>query len=72
YMNLCEEITLDFSGVRHANSSFVNAFVSGLVEQHGRIALEKVIFKGANPVLRVLIEGAIELGLQKIEGRIDA
>jgi hypothetical protein len=23
YMNICDEIVLDFTGVRHANSSFV-------------------------------------------------
>lgn len=72
YVEICDEITLDFSGVRHANSSFVNALVAGIVEQHGRSVLDKIVFKGANPVLRVLIEGAIALGLQKIEGRIGA
>ena len=46
--------------------------VTGLVEQHGRTVLERAIFKRANSRLRVLTEGAIELGLQKIEGRIDA
>jgi anti-anti-sigma regulatory factor len=72
YVGLCSEVVLDFSGVRHANSSFVNALIAGLVEQHGRDVLKILVFKGCNPVVRVLVEGAISLGLQKIEGRIDA
>ena len=35
YVDLCEEVVLDFESVRTANSSFVNALVAGLVEQHG-------------------------------------
>ena len=72
YVDLCEEIVLDFAGVRTANSSFVNALVAGLVEQHGERVLQLVIFKGCNPVLRVLVDAAIDLGLQKIDGRVDA
>ena len=72
YVDLCEEIVLDFTGVRTANSSFVNALVAGLVEQHGERVLQLVIFKGCNPVLRVLVDAAIDLGLQKIDGRVDA
>ncbi len=66
------EITLDFTGVRNANSSFMNALVAGVVEQHGEAVLDKILFKGCNPVLRVLVEAAIDLGLQKTRGRIDA
>ncbi len=72
YVSLCKEITLDFTGVRHANSSFMNALISGVVEQHGEAVLDQLIFKGCNPILRVLTEAAIDLGLQKIQGRIDA
>lgn len=72
YAAICPEITLDFTGVRSANSSFMNALVAGLVEQHGEAILDRILFKGCNPVLRVLIESAIDLGLQKIHGRIDA
>jgi anti-anti-sigma regulatory factor len=72
YVGICDEVVIDFSGVRHANSSFVNALVAGIVEQHGRDVLKILVFKGCNPVVRVLVDGAIALGLQKIEGRIDA
>jgi len=65
YMGICPEIVLDFTGVRAANSSFINALVSGLVEQHGQRALNILVFKGCNPVLRVLVEAAIALGLPK-------
>ena len=39
YVGMCDELVLDFSGVRHANSSFINALVAGIVEQHGRDVL---------------------------------
>ncbi len=72
YVDLCDEIILDFRGVRTANSSFVNALVAGLVEHHGEQVLQKLVFEGCSPLLRVLVEGAIDLGLQKIDGRVDA
>jgi hypothetical protein len=72
YVSLCPEITLDFTGVRNANSSFMNALISGVVEQHGEAVLERMTFKGCNPLIRVLAEAAIDLGVQKIDGRIDA
>ena len=72
YIDHCEQAVLDFSDVRTANSSFVNALVAGLVEQHGERVLKLLVFKGCNPVLRVLVEAAIDLGLQKIDGRVDA
>jgi hypothetical protein len=72
YVAICEEMVLDFTGVRTANSSFVNALVAALLEQHGEAVLSKLVFKGCNPVVRVLVEGAIDLGLQKVEGRTRA
>lgn len=72
YVGICSEVVLDFSGVRHANSSFVNALIAGVVEQHGGEVLKVLVFKGCNPVVRVLVEAAIALGLQKAIGRIGA
>lgn len=72
YVSICEEIVLDFAGVRNANSSFMNALIAGLVEQHGEGVLDRLAFKGCNPLVRVFVEAAIDLGLQKIQGRIDA
>jgi hypothetical protein len=68
YAEICTEIELDFSGVRNANSSFINALVAGFVEQHGPRGLSVLVFKGCNPVLRVLIQSAISLGLTKHAG----
>ena len=65
YVDICDEIILDFTGVRLANSSFVNALISGFVEQHGIEARRKLRFKGCNPMVAVLVESAIFLGLQK-------
>ena len=72
YIDLCPEIVLDFTGVRNANSSFVNALVAGIIEQHGERAVDRLVFKGCNDVIRVLVETAIDLGMRKIRGRIDA
>jgi hypothetical protein len=65
YASLCTEIELDFTGIRIANSSFVNALVSGFIEQHGPQVLDRLVFKGCNPVVRVLVESAISLGVEK-------
>ncbi len=72
YLGMGELIVLDFSGVRSANSSFVNALIAGIVEQHGPAVLKKVSFKGCNPMIRVLVEAAISLGLRKCSGKVDA
>ena len=72
YLDICEQVVLDFTGVRSANSSFVNALIAGVIEQHGRVVLARLAFKGCNPVIRVLVEGAVSLGLRKVEGRVDA
>lgn len=72
YANMCEEMVLDFTGVRVANSSFINALVAGAIEEHGPELLDRLVFKGCNPVLRVLVESAISLGLEKIGGRTPA
>lgn len=60
------EIVLDFSGVRNVNSSFANALIAPLIEQHGEKALEKLRFRGCNPVVRVMIESALALGLERV------
>ena len=65
YLTICEELTIDFTRIRIANSSFINALIGGLFEQHGDEVLEKISFKGCLPTIRVLIESAIELGLSK-------
>lgn len=61
----CERLVLDFTGVRMANSSFVNALVSGLFELHGEEALRTVVFRGCLPVIQALVEAAVALGLAK-------
>jgi hypothetical protein len=64
-----ETITLDFAGVRNANSSFMNALIVPLVETHGEDGLRKLRFKGCNSIVRILVESALTLGLQKARER---
>lgn len=65
YIGMNAEIVLNFAGVRHGNSSFINGLLTGLIEEHGEELLQKMTFTGCNPILRVLVEGAIALGLEK-------
>ena len=71
YLEICEQVVVDFTHVRSANSSFINALIAGTIEEHGRPVLAKLVFKGCNAVIRVLVESAIELGLEKAK-RVDA
>ena len=71
YLEICEQVVVDFTHVRSANSSFVNALIAATIEEHGRPVLAKLVFKGCNAVIRVLVESAIELGLEKAK-RVDA
>ena len=66
------DVVLDFSGVRNANSSFMNALLSGLIEKHGEGVLEQLLFKGCNPTVKVLVESAIDLGIQKFARKATA
>jgi hypothetical protein len=60
------EIVLDFTDVRNINSSFANALIVPLIEQHGEDALKKLRFHGCNAVVRVMIESALSLGLERL------
>lgn len=72
YLAMQADIVLDFTGVRHGNSSFVNGLLTGLVEEHGEALLERMTFRGCNPLLRVLVEGAVSLGIEKHDRRVKA
>jgi len=65
FIHVYELVILDFTGVRNINSSFANALVVPLIEQHGAEALEKIRFRGCNPIVRIMIEAAINLGVEK-------
>jgi hypothetical protein len=65
YLALCDTVVLDFTGIRSANSSFVNALVSGLLEPHGSQTLSKLIFRGCLPTIQVLVQSAVDLGITK-------
>ena len=70
YVSICPEIVLDFTGIRSANSSFINSLVAGTIEQQGSEVLKRLVFQGCNPVVRVLVESAIALGLEKSAGLV--
>ena len=70
YLALCDQVVLDFTGIRNANSSFVNALISGLLEQHGGETLGKLVFKGCLPTIQVLVQSAVDLGITKHAERV--
>jgi hypothetical protein len=65
-----DQVVLDFTGIRSANSSFVNALVSGLFEQYGVDALGKIAFRGCLPTIQVLVQSAVDLGIEKHKERV--
>lgn len=70
YLALCGQVVLDFTGIRSANSSFVNALISGLFEQHGAETLGKLVFKGCLPTIQILVQSAVDLGITKHAERV--
>lgn len=62
------EIVLDFDGVRNMNSSFANALIANLISQNPE-ALSKLRFVNCNPRIRVSIEAALVLGVQRLRGQ---
>lgn len=67
YVASSDQIIFDFSGVRAANSSFVNALITGLIADHGEAVAEKLAFRGCLPTVRVLVQAAVDLGISKTE-----
>ncbi len=64
-----ETIVLDFTGVRGVNSSFANALVVPLFVQHGLEARGKLRFRGCNPVVKLMLESALTLGMEAAQGQ---
>lgn len=64
-----EQIVLDFQGIRNMNSSFANALVANLVSQSPEV-LPKLHFININPRVRVTIEAALALGMERLNEKI--
>ena len=67
YYGMCDDLTLDFTNFRMANSSFINALIAPYFAQDGKEALNKLTFKGCRGTVKVLVEGAVSLGLMKFQ-----
>jgi anti-anti-sigma regulatory factor len=66
-----DQIVLDFQGVRNMNSSFANALIANLVNL-GPEVLPKLRFSNCNSRVRVSIEAALSLGIDKLKARQSA
>ncbi len=69
FLDSHDKIVLDFAGVHNVNSSFANALVANLISQHSEAVLKKVQFTNCNALVRVAIESAIALGLERLRDR---
>jgi hypothetical protein len=65
YFDAYNELVLDLTGVLNINSSFAHALIVPLVEHHSEEALVKLRFAACNPVVRIMIGGALALGLKR-------
>ena len=63
-----DEIVLDFQGVRNMNSSFANALIANLISQSPEV-LKKLHFTNCNLRVRVLVESALALSVEKLRGK---
>lgn len=68
FVQMHERIVLDFDGVRNMNSSFANALIANLISQHPE-ALPKLRFTGCNARIRVSVESALALGMERLRER---
>lgn len=63
YINVAEQIVLDFAGVRNMNSSFCNVLIGNLFMRHGELAMQKLRFANCNETVQVHIRSALSIGL---------
>ena len=63
-----ETFVFDFEGVRGMNSSFANALIVPLFTQHGAEVLKKIRFRHCNPVVKIMLESALTLGMEAAQG----
>ncbi len=65
YVEECEQIAFDFAGVRNMSSSFCNALFANLVSLHGPSILKKIRFHNCRANVQVMVESAIQLGMER-------
>jgi hypothetical protein len=65
YVQMYEVIDLDFEGIRNMNTSFGNALIANLISQEPE-SLKKLHFSNCNTRVRVSIEAALALGIERL------
>ena len=68
FLEQAEQIVFDFEGVRSMNSSFCNALIANLISRHPE-ALTRIKFANCRSNLKILIQAAVDLGLDRIKGQ---
>lgn len=64
-----DQIVLDFEGVRNMNASFANALIANLVSLSPEV-LPKLHFANCNERIRVSIESALALGMERLQQKL--
>jgi hypothetical protein len=68
FVQMHESIELDFDGIRNMNTSFANALIANLISQEPE-SVQKLHFSNCNPRIRVAIEAALCLGVDRLRER---
>jgi len=64
FFDVYETFVFDFEGVRGMNSSFANALIVPLFARHGVEVLKKIRFRHCAPVVKLMLESALTLGME--------
>lgn len=57
-------VILDLENVRGMNSSFANALLVPLIVNHGQEILQKLRFRHCNPLVKLMLEAALAMGVR--------
>ena len=71
FLGDAELVVFDFEGVRSMNSSFCNALIANLICKHPEM-LARIKFANCRSNLKILIQAAVDLGLERIKAQATA
>lgn len=71
FLGHAEQVIFDFEGVRSMNSSFCNALIANFIYRHPKM-LSRIKFANCRSNLKILIQAAVDLGLDRIKAQAAA
>ena len=64
YLNSTEEIILNFDDIDSASQSFIHALISDLLQKHGEVVLDRIVFEKCNAAVKSLVATVINYSLE--------